>query len=53
MTRYERVKAAIAHQIPDRIPSCIHLAGDGKAAYADRLYEKYTDDRLKSLVAEG
>ena len=53
MTRNQRVKAAIAHQTPDRIPSCIHLAGDGKAAYADRLFEKYTDDRLQSLVAEG
>ena len=53
MTRYERVKAAIAHKTPDKMPSCIHLAGDGHAAYDARLFDRYTDDRLKSLVAEG
>ena len=43
MTRCERVKAAIRHQTPDHTPSCIHLAGDGIAAYMDRLYDRYTD----------
>lgn len=52
MTRCERVKAAIAHRESDRIPSCIHLAGDGKQAYSERLYEKYTDESLRKLVEE-
>ena len=41
MTRYERVKTAMAHKKPDRTPSCIHLAGDGQQAYFERLYEQY------------
>jgi uroporphyrinogen decarboxylase len=53
MNRCERVKAAIRHKTPDRIPSCIHLAGDGMAAYADRLYDHYTDERLRRLHREG
>ena len=29
MTRYELVKSAMEHKQADRVPSCIHLAGDG------------------------
>ena len=53
MTRCERVKTAIAHKTPDHIPSCIHLAGDGIAAYMDRLYDRYTNERLRTLHKEG
>ena len=53
MTRRERVKAAIAHQTTDKIPSCIHLARDGWEKYGDMLFEKYVNGDLKSLCAEG
>ena len=53
MTRYERVKAAIAHQNIDTVPSCIHLAGDGLKVYSQRLYDKYTDENLRALCEAG
>jgi len=53
MTRYERVKAAIHHESPDHTPSCIHLAGDGIAAYMDKLYDRYTDEHLRKLHRDG
>lgn len=53
MTRYERVKAALAHKEADKVPSCIHLAGDGLEKYAQRLYDKYTDENLRRLHREG
>lgn len=53
MTRYDRVKAAIAHKEADKIPSCIHLAGDGWQKYSDKLFERYTDDKLRQLYTEG
>ena len=53
MTRYERVKAAIAHKQTDTLPSCIHLARDGIEAYSDMLYEKYANEGLKSLCDQG
>ena len=53
MTRYERVKAAMSHKAVDKVPSCIHLARDGKEAYADRLYERYVDSSLDTLCREG
>ena len=53
MNRCERVKAAIRHQNSDHIPSCIHLAGDGSAAYMDRLYDRYTDQRIRNLCETG
>ena len=53
MTRYERVKAAICHETADHVPSCIHLAGDGAAAYMDRLYDRYTDQRIRDLCRKG
>jgi len=53
MTRCERVKTAISHRDADKIPSCIHLAGDGLQQYANRLYDQFTDERLRKLCAEG
>ncbi|MBE6614640.1 MAG: hypothetical protein E7631_04965 [Ruminococcaceae bacterium] len=53
MTRCERVKAALAHKNADKVPSCIHLAGDGLQAYSDRLYRRYTDESLRRLHEEG
>ncbi len=53
MTRCERVKAAIAHKSADKIPSCIHLALDGLDRYSEKLYEKYTNEELRSLHREG
>lgn len=53
MTRYERVKAALAHKTADKVPSCIHLAGDGLEQYSQRLYDKYTDENLRRLHEEG
>jgi len=53
MTRRERVKAALAHQTADKVPSCIHLAGDGWKKYDDKLYEKYVSGELKELCEQG
>ena len=53
MTRRERVKTALAHKTPDRLPSCIHLAGDGQSAYFDRLYEQYASPEIKKLHESG
>lgn len=53
MKRIERVKAAIAHRDADKVPVCIHLAGDGLDAYSDRLFERYTDENLRRLCDEG
>lgn len=53
MTRYERVKAALAHRTPDRTPSCIHLAGDGQQAYFGKLYDRYVTGELREKQEEG
>jgi len=53
MTRRERVRAAIAHKSPDAIPSCIHLAKDGKEAYFPRLYERYVTGELREKQKAG
>lgn len=53
MTRCERVKAAIAHREADKIPSCIHLAGDGWEKYSDRLFDRYVNDDLRQLCLDG
>ena len=53
MTRRERVKAALRHETPDKLPSCIHLAGDGQSAYFDRLYDKYVDPEIRRLQESG
>lgn len=53
MTRYERVKAAMSHKDADKVPVCIHLAGDGLENYSQKLYDKYTDETLRKLCEEG
>ena len=53
MTRYERVKKAIAHQTPDKCPSCIHLTGDGQELYTDKLFDLYANDDIKQKYEEG
>ena len=53
MTRYERVKAAIAHREADKIPSCIHLAGDGWNKYSNLLFDRYVGAELRKLCQEG
>ena len=53
MTRYQRIKAAMSHQITDKIPSCIHLARDGWEAYSDKLFERYVSNDFKALCDEG
>ena len=53
MTRRERVKAAIAHQTPDKVPTFFHLAPDGLEAYNDRLWERYGTDEMRKLRDEG
>ena len=53
MTRRELTAESIAHRDSGKIPSCIHLAGDGKQKYADLLYDRYTTDKLRKLSEEG
>lgn len=53
MTRYERVKAAIAHRTPDKLPSCIHLAGDGREKYYDMLFDKYVKGDILQKYNDG
>lgn len=53
MTRRERVKAAIAHQAPDKIPTFFHLAADGLSTYNDRLWERYGKEDMRRLHEEG
>ncbi len=53
MTRFERVKAAIAHREADHVPSCIHLARDGFEKHAQRLYQQYVPESLRLLEEKG
>lgn len=53
MTRYERVKAAIAHKKADKLPSLIHMAWDGWCAYNERLWDRYITDDMSRLCEEG
>ena len=53
MTRRERVKAAIAHQTPDKVPVFFHLACDALSAYYDRLWERYGREDMRRLRDEG
>ncbi len=53
MTRRERVKAAIAHQTPDKVPTFFHLAPDGLKAFNDRLWERYGREDMRRLRDEG
>ncbi len=53
MTRRERVKAAIAHRTPDKVPTFFHLAPDGLNAFNDRLWERYGREDMRRLRDEG
>lgn len=53
MTRCELVKAAMAHEQTEKVPSCIHLAGDGWEKYADRLFDRYVTGDTRKLYDEG
>lgn len=53
MTRRERVKAAIAHKTPDKVPVYIHLAPDALHAYGPALWDKYGKDDMRRLRDEG
>jgi len=53
MTRRERVKTSIAHQVPDKIPTFFHLASDGLHTYHDRLWEQYGREDMRKLRDEG
>lgn len=53
MTRRERVKAALAHQKPDKVPVFIHLAHDALVACHDRLWERYGRADMGRLRDEG
>ena len=53
MTRYEIVKATLDHQQTYKVPSCIHLAGDGWEKYSDQLFDRYVDDAIRNLCEEG
>ena len=53
MTRRERVKAAIAHKTPDKVPTFFHLAYDGLVTYNDRLWERYGRPDMRELRDQG
>ena len=53
MTRRERVKAAIHHQAPDKVPVFFHLAPDGLSAFGDALWERYGREDMRRLRDEG
>ena len=53
MTRRDRVKAALAHHQTDKVPSCIHLAGDGWEKYGQQLFDRYVTGEIRQLYDEG
>lgn len=53
MTRRERVKAAIAHKTPDKVPVFIHMAPDGLTVYHDALWERYGREDMCRLRDES
>ena len=53
MTKRELVKSAIRHENTGKVPSCIHLAGDGIEKYTDLLYERYKTPVAKKLFESG
>lgn len=53
MTKRERVQAAIAHKMPDKIPTFFHLAPDGLDKYGESLMERYGKPDMKRLRGEG
>ncbi len=53
MTKRERVKAAIGHREPDKVPTFFHLAPDGLGKYGESLWEIYGREDMRRLHAEG
>ena len=53
MTKRELVKSAIKHENSGKVPSCIHLAGDGIDKYTDLLYDRYLTTTAKKLYESG
>ena len=53
MTKRERVKSAIAHRTPDKVPTFFHLAPDGLQKYGAPLFERYGRADMKRLLEEG
>ncbi len=53
MTRYERVKCALAHKTPDRAPSAFLITHEGQKKYFGRLYEEYVTGDLRELHRAG
>ena len=53
MTKRERVRAAIAHQTADKVPTFFHLAPDGLRKYGERLWDRYGREDMRKLHAEG
>jgi len=49
MDKRELVKRTINHENVGKVPSCIHLAGDGIEKYTDRLYDRYVTPIAKKL----
>ena len=40
MTKRERVRSAIAHKTPDKVPTFFHMAPDGLNKYGESLWER-------------
>lgn len=53
MTKRELVKNAIMHKQQEKVPSCIHLAGDAIEKYTDALFERYAGSLERKLVNSG
>ena len=53
MTKRERVRSAIAHKAPDKVPTFFHMAPDGLNKYGESLWERYGSDDMRKLHAEG
>ena len=53
MTKHDRVKAALAHRTPDKVPTFFHLAFDGLQAYEQPLWERYGNRDMRMLRDEG
>ena len=53
MTKRERVKAAIRHEKPDKVPTFFHFAYDGLTKYGESLWERYGRNDMRKLLAEG
>jgi len=53
MDKRDLVRSAIRHEATGKVPSCIHLAGDGISKYTDLLYDRYQTPVAKKLYESG